>query len=438
MNLKTQAIAMALTAWCGFAPASAQAETVAEILKPATGKVIFVRKKKAKNKNPGTKDAPMKNLDKAMAKAKEGDTIVVAGGRYKGTFGVGFWHFDKGIKLYGGFDNDFTKRDFVNTPTLLQPAEDRISKGKGEWIIRNKENTNVTGVVVDGFVFDSGFMNPYMPEKGKPEGVETGMMKVGPGSKNPTSPSLVLQGNDFVIRNNVFVNGATTAIRVILKGKGAEKLLDKAKCEIANNIIVACRMEGIMVDCGDAKPATAPVKIHHNTILFTWSRLKDFGDNGYGINIKKKVPYLIEDNIIAWSIGPGLNHQAFNPSVELYRNVFWGNKKKDLWFNPTSGTNVKITADEFEDLDLDNEENQNKILKLPVDEAYAKGVIGATYTESTDYNPDSEANRMRELLGLNKEGKITSKVTMFANRYPWKKALELFGGAEGVGAQKAE
>jgi hypothetical protein len=38
-------------------------------------------------------------------------------------------------------------------------------------------------------------------------------------------------------------------------------------------------------------------------------------------------------------------------------------------------------------------------------------------------------------MGLNKQGKLTSQVTMYANRYPLKKALELFGSVNGCGAQ---
>ena len=38
-------------------------------------------------------------------------------------------------------------------------------------------------------------------------------------------------------------------------------------------------------------------------------------------------------------------------------------------------------------------------------------------------------------MGLNKQGKLTTKVSMYANRYPWKKTLELFGAVKGFGAQ---
>ena len=44
---------------------------------------------------------------------------------------------------------------------------------------------------------------------------------------------------------------------------------------------------------------------------------------------------------------------------------------------------------------------------------------------------------MREMYGLPKQGKLTTQVSMFANRYPADDALKLFGAKADVGAQKA-
>jgi len=37
--------------------------------------------------------------------------------------------------------------------------------------------------------------------------------------------------------------------------------------------------------------------------------------------------------------------------------------------------------------------------------------------------------------GMNLQGAMSSSVTMFANKYPWKDALLLFGNVKGYGAQ---
>ena len=47
-------------------------------------RIIFVIKS-GSNKNDGSKEAPMKNIDKAIAKAGPGDEIRIAQGTYMGT-----------------------------------------------------------------------------------------------------------------------------------------------------------------------------------------------------------------------------------------------------------------------------------------------------------------------------------------------------------------
>lgn len=407
---------------------SAVAASLDSILKPKTGKVIYVRRKKAKNKNPGTKDAPMKNLDKAIEKAKPGDTIVVAGGRYKGAFGVGLWEIDKDLHLYGGFNKDFTERDVQKFPTLLQPDNKRFNKSGVKPFVSTENRFKAKDLVIDGFVFDHGEMTPY-DKKGQPKGVSTGMMKVGPGSKNPATACLNLQGVNIRIRNNVFANCAGGGVRVgLLAGEGVT---------IENNVFVAARFAAIN-SRGMANSGVGKTVIKNNTILFTWTRLKDMNSQGYGIEVLKGTPYLIEDNIIALNVGPGINSQRFNEDLEMNNNIFWGNKKKDFWFNPKSNTSIQINAEEFEDLDVDNEGNVNELKKIPLDGAYTNGVISVTYTEKVDYDPESQANLMRELFGLNKQGKIKSKVTMFANKYPVDNAIGLFGALKEAGAQKPQ
>ena len=39
-------------------------------------------------------------------------------------------------------------------------------------------------------------------------------------------------------------------------------------------------------------------------------------------------------------------------------------------------------------------------------------------------------------MGLNKQGKLKTKVSMYANRYPLEDALKLFGALKNVGVQK--
>ncbi|HBH09355.1 MAG TPA: hypothetical protein DDX40_08155, partial [Rikenellaceae bacterium] len=75
------------------------------------------------------------------------------------------------------------------------------------------------------------------------------------------------------------------------------------------------------------------------------------------------------------------------------------------------------------------------IFKGKIDEAYLKGFLNASYTAEMQHNPNSAVNTFRSALGMNQIGTMTSKVTMYANRYNWEKALLLFGAMPGYGAQ---
>ena len=69
---------------------------------------------------------------------------------------------------------------------------------------------------------------------------------------------------------------------------------------------------------------------------------------------------------------------------------------------------------------------------------YLQAFLSATYTEQVHYNENSPMNQFRAALGLNKQGRITSKVSMFANPYPFESAVKFFGAVKGCGAQSCK
>jgi hypothetical protein len=422
---------------------SAAAEDISKILNPAEGKVIFVSISTGKNQDPGTKDQPMKNIDKAVKKAAAGDVIAVAEGTYSGTRGCGYIIGDKPVKMYGSFSTDFSKRDIIKHTTLFQPLNQK-SQRKAMLTFQN----NVDGIVIDGFVFDMGARNSYHDTEGKPKDVDTGMLLLPPRKNTAKNEKATVteqclyirtspKGGNITVRNNVFVNGAKFAIQAGHK---------KGTFQVMNNVFVSNRMASIEIfGTGGKKGPKGPtekgghVEIAYNTILFSWSRLKDFQDMGYGIRVMTKLSYDIHHNIIGGNIMAGVDHSRFNKDewLKLDNNIFFVNKGGDLEYSPESNTKELIDANEFEDLEFASVKgNKNEIpLKLPVDKAYLEGFLSARYSETADYNPDSPANQWREAMGLNKQGKLTTKASMYANRYPWKKTLDLFGAVKGVGAQ---
>lgn len=416
---------------------------ILKILNPGGGKVIYVSAKNGDNKNPGTKEQPVKNIDKALKMVSDGDTVAVAEGVYSGTFGIGYLESTKAVKLYGSFSSDFTKRDITKFTTLFQP--DNAAGGKARKALLSFKG-KVDGVVVDGFVFDMGERNSYSPNEGKPDGVASGMLLLPPqkaGSQNPTVteacisiPSAAPAGN-VTISNNLFTNCANFGIQAGHRG---------GKFTVTNNVFVANRMAAVEIygtcsNKGGPKDLTlcGEAEIANNTVLFTWSRLKDFQDMGYGIRVMTKLDYNIHNNLLGANIMAGVDHSRFNKNewVKMDNNMFFVNKQADLEYSPASNTSLNLVANQFGDLEIASAAgNKNEIPKgLAIDKKYLEGFLGARYSEKQDYNPNSSANVLREVMGMNKQGKLITKVSMFGNKYPWKEALKLFGAVKSEGAQ---
>ena len=94
-------------------------------------KDIFVSLSTGKNKNPGTKAAPYKNLWKAIAVAKANDVIHIAEGVYPGRMKCGWFKLTQPVSLIGGYSADFSKRNPVVHKTLFQPRNEHNDKKAG-------------------------------------------------------------------------------------------------------------------------------------------------------------------------------------------------------------------------------------------------------------------------------------------------------------------
>ena len=86
---------------------------------------LYVSSKGGKNKNPGTKEAPLKNIWKALDKAKPGDVIHIAEGKYSGKMSCGWIDMRKPVTLLGGYAKGFGERNPMKYHTLLRPPTSR-------------------------------------------------------------------------------------------------------------------------------------------------------------------------------------------------------------------------------------------------------------------------------------------------------------------------
>ena len=408
-----------------------------------TQAAVYVSQARGSNQSPGTKEKPVKEIDRAVAIAAAGDTIHIAGGIYTGTFGIGYIESDKPLKLTGSYDETFSTRDIVETPTVFQPTNEAGGKARKAFLKLTKA---IDGTLIDGIVFDMGYRNAYSPKDGLVAGLDTGRLLRSterPASGNSTVEEPILQvvsaaqGGDLTIRNCVFVNGSSFAIQAGLR-QGTFRIL--------NNVFVGNRMAAIEVygTCAaKGGPGTTPdcgtVEIANNTILFSWSRLKDLLDMGYGIRVMTKCQYRIHHNVIGGSALAGIDHTRFNPGdrLSIDDNIFFVNKQADLEYSPASNTKLNLPVEQFGDLTFASVKGNRREIPgaLPINKAYLQAFLSARYTERVDFNPDSPANLWRQAMGLNKQGKIDSAVTMFMNRYPWRDTLRLLGAMKGYGAQ---
>jgi hypothetical protein len=437
---KTSSAQQSATETSGQQQLSAQPSTPDPV---SGGKVWYVSKEKGNNKNDGSKESPLKNIDKAINNASPGDEIKVAGGVYMGTLNVGFIESDKAVKIYGSFNDDFTSQDIKAHPTLLQPSNESARSTRKAVM---KFTRDVAGTVLDNIVFDDGERNAYHIKEGIVDGIEGGRLlppTERPPVGFPTVGEPLLQfvsattGGDVTIQNCVFVNASSFALQAGHRS---------GKFTVKNNVFVANKMAAIEI-YGTCASTGGPntlalcgeVEVAYNTIIFSWSRTKDFMDMGYGVRIMTKCDYNIHHNIIGASILAGVDHTRFNKDewVKVDNNIFFVNKDEDLHYSPASNTRLRINAADFGDLEFASAKgNINKIPDgLQVNKAYLDGYLNARYSEQTDLDRNSPANMWRSMMGMNLQGTMSSSVTMFANKYPWKDALNLFGNVNGNGAQ---
>ena len=410
----------------------------------------YVSASTGKKKGPGTKDAPFKAILDAMKKAAPGDTIYMAEGKYSGAMGASEIVIDKPVTIKGGYSADFATRDVCKHATIIQPPNEKNdSKGIGLLTLKLPNGAG-PDMVIDGLVIDQSYMNSYHDVKGKPEGVETGMWLEPPakGSKDQfasaksysiySETACRYEGN-ITIQNCVISNSGNYGINISLF---------KGNVKVLNNVFVACRMISCNVLCSNSASLATTCEFAYNTVLFTWSRTNDFGDMGYGYRCNSKVVSNVHNNIIGLNVFTGVDNAMGDPKtkkVSLDKNVFFLNKKGDVAVvKSPSILKLKVDSDEFEDMaDFPGMESVdgNVSLKNPaafkgiINDAYLTAFLSASYSEKTDYDENSPANVFRSALGMNKVGKIETKVSMYGNRYPLEDTYKLFGAYKDAGAQ---
>jgi len=414
----------------------------------------YVSQSTGSNRNDGSQASPLKNIQKAIDMAVAGDVICVAEGNYYGLLNSGNIKINKAVSIIGGWSSDFSERDILKHRTYIQPTATSNGSAQGQGTVQINVMQSGSLVELDGLIMDRGNSVAYNPRgEGRPEGVETAMMQpIGssgagapgvPEDKVYTTETAIVYINtgsrcDVTIRNCAFLNGPNFGL---LGSTSATKII------VDNCIFVNIRMAAVELR-GASAALNSETHFTNNTILFTWSRLKDLGDMGYGYRYLPRMDSYLDHNIIGCCIFSGLDrgHVDSSAAREAERvttcenSLFFLNRQADLTL-PGGAQFLRVRVGDFEDVEQLAEVDGNKEVTDPslfggrINEAYLKGFLSATYSEKLSYDPNSSVNTFRQAMGMNLTGTMESKATMFANHYPVEDALKLFGAVPGYGAQ---
>ena len=400
------------------------------------GKVYYVSLERGSARAEGTKDAPMRDVQKAIDKAANGDVIRIARGNYLGNLDRG-WIEIKGkyVSLEGG---------------CIQPSvEQRGTIGQGLLMIEATSDRN-SRIIIDGLFFDLGLVHEYAKADptderfGCPEGCETGrIMPVG----NPPNKTTRLIGGKvagkLIIRNCMFLNASFNAI--IMTNMGGD-------WEIYNNVFVSnlyasCEINGGLNQNTGAHQST--VDFHHNTVLFSWPTTKEMESMGYGYRFKNGADHNVHHNIFGCNNYGALdggwddsNLPADKRKIcSAYDNLFFMNRGDLVMAGNSGGKWLYVPGKRFDEVEMLTKYENNRELpgtskfKDVIDQPYLKGYASLEIITTESYDANSAANLYREAHGLNKQGTMTTRVSMFGNRYNFDKAVQLFGAEPGYGAQ---
>lgn len=412
--------------------------------------VLYVSAERGSARSQGTKDAPLRDVQKAISLANDGDVIRIAEGNYLGNLDRGWLEIkEKYVSLEGGWNNDFTERNPLKYVTRIQPGKEQAGTiARAALLIECLKNPDQT-IVIDGVFFDLGMMleyckaDPSDPRYGCPEGCETGrVMPVG----NPPNKTVRLLGGKvagrLIVRNCMFLNASFNGIIMTNMG-GFWEIYNNV---FVSNLYASCEITGGLNQQNNAHKSH--VDFHHNTVMFSWPTTKEMESMGYGYRFRNGCDH-VHNNIFGCNNFGALDGgwddsnlpQDKRKVCSAYDNLFFMNKGDLVVAGTSGGKWLYVPGKRFDEVEMLKQYENNRELpesskfKEFIDPAYLKGYASLEIISTSSYDPNSAANLYREAHGLDKQGTMTTRVSMFGNRYNFDKAMKFFGAEPGYGAQ---
>lgn len=367
----------------------------------------------------GTKEEPVKNIGNVLKDLAAGDTIHVAQGVYTGMSDAGWVSIEVPVKIIGGYDDTFSKRDPWGAHQTVLSGDNKSANYKNEIRLRidlskfNREKKmefhragkpTVYDVVVDGIIVDNAGRNRYSDDK-KLKIVRKANPKTG---ENPTpdGPGLSVMAPIFgtaTVQNCVVVNCAPTEGALTVTGNEGGKLTVK------NNLVV--NNTGVGLFCRTAfNPSAdkdvAEFEVANNTVLFSEKYDAFGGINGHAFKLDAAVKINAQFNVFAFSDQAGVFNAAKSKvkKLTLANNLVCANQLADMVEIDTK-IPVKEWEDNAQELSRESEGNAGTLFKVPVAADWlgvymARNIIDRNAAEADVKAEKTRINEWRSILGL--------------------------------------
>jgi len=274
--------------------------------------------------NGQSKTTPSSQFIALLQQARRGDVFHVAEGEYNGKDDTGEFRIDvQNLTLVGGYSADFSVRNPFKHITLLRRKDGvttDYTRTEGGILAMHPDahavskTYSVSGLIVDGFVFDGSTRNKYSSWKQiHPSGSWKEPLVKLVASESGTSHNLVF-------RNCVFINGYMQGLYAKWSGDQNEV----SNSLFVNNMIASVDFQGAMKPNPGYGLKKTSVLIKNNTIAFNWAH--DKADQANGINPGREGNYTIEGNVFAYlqrPSGSGIDAPPNTPGITMSNNLFY-------------------------------------------------------------------------------------------------------------------
>lgn len=374
----------------------------------AQAEEYYVSAAKGKGKK-GTKEEPVRDLGIIADMLKPGDTIHIAAGTYYGKAEAGCTRIGVPVKIYGGYNDDFSKRDpWGEFKTILggKAQAENFDSGPRLEVGSRKYREPKSEIVIDGIIVDNGERNGYTDDKA----VKI-LRKYQPKTKTNAasdSPGISIdapEGSTVTVENCVVMNCAPHHKMGALKVFGGKS----TKIAIRNNLAINNTGSGICClsyyhpKDGKDLPEFA---VENNTVLFTWKYDMMSTDCGSALKVESDVVVKAAGNVFGLSDAFGIDN-ALKSKVSMKGNLFATNLIAPYLEFSTKFKLERIEEEascvpEFAD-------NVKEAIQVPVSEEWSKSYAARTLIDRNAAEASVEAkdtwqNDLRRTLGLPLDG----------------------------------